>query len=411
MLDPKKLLEDIFQAYYDARSNKRNTRSALRFEINYEQNLLQLHDELINWSYQINKSICFIITDPVKREIFAADFRDRIVHHLIYNYIYQLFDNHFINDSYSCRVGKGTHYWIQRADHFIRSCSHNYSQNCYVLKMDIKGFFMAIDKQILRDMINYFILKNLEKLEIDSTFLLNLINQLLFHDPTLSYYFKGEKLDYENLPDDKSLFHSWVGKGLPIGNLTSQLFANIYLDKLDKFIKYKLGMKYYGRYVDDFILIHNDKTFLLSIIPKIRQFLHEELKLVLHPKKIYLQHYTKWVKFLGAYIKPHRIYINKRTIGNFYKKIINLNRNQLLHTLSREQKNDILSVVNSYLWFLRHYKWYKITKKLFKKFVPKFYTHFFITKNCHKISPTQRKLKKSEYKNLYRIWKNYGTLW
>lgn len=411
MFSQQKLLEDLFQAYYDARRNKRNTSSALKFEMNYESNILQLGEELLSWKYVIGKSVCFIINDPVKREIFAADFRDRIVHHLVYNYIYQIFDNHFINDSYSCRVGKGTHYGIKRVDHFIRSCSGNYCQDSWILKLDVKGFFMSIDKQILRQITSDFLTKYLFKLSCDLEFLLPLLHQLIFHDPTKHYHFQWNKSDYLWLPDDKSLFHSWPYIGLPIGNLTSQLFANIYLDKLDKFIKYQLGVKYYGRYVDDFVLIHTDKQFLLSLIPQIKLFLQQELKLTLHPKKIYLQHYTKWVKFLGAFIKPHRIYMHKRTIWNFYHKIQTLNKTlENSHPLSEEHKSLICSTTNSYLGFLRHYKWHKITKKLFKHFHNTFHNHFSLTKWLLKLKPTIRKLKKSEYKNLYRIGNNYGNL-
>ncbi|HCB51317.1 TPA: hypothetical protein DEP21_01925 [Patescibacteria group bacterium] len=147
------LLLDIFQAYYDARCNKRNTLSQLAFELDFEHSLFELYEELKTRTYEIGQSICFIVSDPVKREVFASSFRDRVIHHLIYNYIYRLFDRHFIYDSYSCRLEKGTHYGIRRMDHFIRSCSQNYTRDCYILKLDIKGFFMSIDKEILKQQI------------------------------------------------------------------------------------------------------------------------------------------------------------------------------------------------------------------------------------------------------------------
>jgi len=138
----EKLLEGLFVAYYAARSNKRNTINALKFEKHFEHNLFKLCEDIIERKYDPQPSICFIVNKPVKREIFAADFRDRVVHHYIYNHISPVFEKTFINDSYSCRKGKGTHYGIQRLDHFIRSCSHNYSKDCYILKLDIKGYFM-----------------------------------------------------------------------------------------------------------------------------------------------------------------------------------------------------------------------------------------------------------------------------
>ncbi len=139
----------MFQAYYDARKNKRKTINQLKFELEYEKNLFELYDEIIENRYKPKRSIAFIVNKPVKREIFAADFRDRVVHHLIFNYISPIFEKTFINDSYSCRVGKETHYGIKRIDKFIRSCSENYQKDCYILKLDITGYFMAINKTIL----------------------------------------------------------------------------------------------------------------------------------------------------------------------------------------------------------------------------------------------------------------------
>jgi len=141
----EKIVTDLFKAYFDARKNKRSTLNALAFEKYFESNIFELADEIIENRYVIKPSICFIVEKPVKREVFAADFRDRVVHHFIYNYISPLFEKLFINDSYSCRVGKGTHFGIKRVDHFMRSCSQNYSKEAYILKLDIKGYFMAMN--------------------------------------------------------------------------------------------------------------------------------------------------------------------------------------------------------------------------------------------------------------------------
>ena len=143
--DENKLLKDLFYAYYDARKNKRNTINQLKFELDFESSLINLSEEITARNYSPQRSICFMVHRPVKREIFAADFRDRVVHHLIYNYIAPVFEKTFINDAYSCRVGKGTHYGIKRIDHFIRSCSQNYQHDCYILKLDIKGYFTPLD--------------------------------------------------------------------------------------------------------------------------------------------------------------------------------------------------------------------------------------------------------------------------
>ena len=382
MLDKEKLLYDLFQAYYDTRQHKRNTSSAVNFEMNYESKIIELRNDLLSGNYTVSPSICFIIKDPVQREVFAADFRDRIIHHLIYNYVYELFDRHFIYDSYSCRLEKWTHFWIKRIEHFLRSCSQNYSRDAYILKLDIKWFFMHIDKYILFEKIQSFLssfiskegdpkgggFKKKDKLTIDYGFLIKLIHQVIFHDSTQNCIIKWKKSDRNWLPDDKSLFHSPMDTGLAIWNLTSQLFANIYLDSLDKHIKYELGCSYYGRYVDDFVIINTDKQKLLSAIPKIRDFLSDKLCLTLHPKKIYFQHYSRWVQFLGAYIKPYRTYIRKRTIGNFYKKV------QEVNTCKTFDKELVQSIVNSYLWILNHYKTFKIRKKVIGNFSNRFWS-------------------------------------
>lgn len=358
------LLEDLFKAYYDARKNKRNTINALAFEKHFEENIFQLFDEIKAGNYQPSNSICFIVNRPVKREIFAANFRDRVVHHLIYNYIAPIFDKLFINDSYSCRVGKGTHYGVKRIDHFIRSCSNNYQKNCYVLKMDIKGYFMSINRKILFEKVKSNLLSKFHKLDFDVCLLLSLVEKTIFNDPTENCVTKGRKKDWQGLPEDKSLFSVKENCGLPIGNLTSQLFGNVYLNDFDHFVKRDLSIKYYGRYVDDFVLIHHNPDYLKSIVQPIRDYLSEKLELTLHPKKIYFQHFSKGIKFLGAVIKPHRLYVANRTTGNFYNAIQKQNEVVKEHKPSQNDIEFFISSMNSYLGILQHYKSYKLRKRI-----------------------------------------------
>jgi RNA-directed DNA polymerase len=174
-LDRNKITLDLFQAYFDARKNKRNTINALAFEKHLEANLFTLANEIIERKYAPKPSICFVVDKPVKREVFAADFRDRVVHHFIFNYISPIFEKTFINDSYSCRKGKGTHYGIKRIDHFIRSCSQNYSKDCYILKLDIKGYFMAMNKSLLYSKVKNELIRTKNKFNYD----LNLFFTLL----------------------------------------------------------------------------------------------------------------------------------------------------------------------------------------------------------------------------------------
>ena len=241
--DAAKLQIELFKAYFDARKNKRNTINQLAFEQNLESNVFSLADKIISGLYSPRPSICFIVNQPVKREIFAADFRDRVVHHYIYNHLSPLFEKVFINDCYSCRKGKGTHYGIKRIDHFIRSCSKNYSRDCHILKLDIKGYFMSINRNILYEKVKKEILYNSTKIDFDIQLVTTLIKQTIFNDPTQNCKVKGLKKDWSGLPKSKSLFYAKHNCGLPIGNLTSQLFGNVYLNEFDHWVKKFLGIK------------------------------------------------------------------------------------------------------------------------------------------------------------------------
>jgi RNA-directed DNA polymerase len=362
---PKNELEELFEAYFNCRSNKRNTANAIAFEIDYEQNLVQLCQEINNGTYQIGRSIAFIVDKPVMREIFAADFRDRVVHHLIIGKLNQLFEKKFIHDSYSCRVGKGTHFGIQRIDKFIRQCSTNYTKNCYILKLDLQGFFLSINKNILFAKLEQFIKEKYQ--HSDKELIVKLCKQVIFNDPTKNCIIKCNKSDWDNLPQTKSLFHSNPNCGLPIGNLTSQVFANFYMDSFDHYVKHDLGIRYYGRYVDDFVILHEDKEYLKKLIPKLTEYLQTELQVTIHPKKIYLQHYSKGVKFLGTVILPNRIYIANRTKGNFYAAIAKQNHIAQDHKPTKEEQQAFQSSMNSYLGIMKHYKTYKLRKHMIFK--------------------------------------------
>jgi hypothetical protein len=358
------ILNGLFQAYFDARKNKRNTLQALAFERRFESNLFELCDEIVERRYTPRPSSCFIVDKPVKREIFAADFRDRIVHHFLYNAVSPLFEKRFIHDSYSCRSRRGTSLGIRRLDHFIRSCSMNYSEDCYVLKLDIKGYFMSINRGILFEMVRSRLLADGPGSGLDLPTLLFLLRKTVFNDPTENCRIRGDAADWRGLPADKSLFHARTDCGLPIGNLTSQLFGNVYLDGLDHHVKGDLEIRHYGRYVDDIVIVHRQKDRLRSLIPEIRSYLRTNLQLDLHPGKIHLQHFTKGAKFLGAVIKPHRIYIANRTKGNFFEAIRRFNRMAMDRKSARTLRSAFLSSMNSYLGILRHYKTYSMRTRM-----------------------------------------------
>jgi hypothetical protein len=329
----------------------------------------------------------------VKREIFAADFRDRVVHHWLINKLNPFFEKEFILDSYACRTAKGTHFGISRVNDFICKCSKNYTSDCYILKLDIQGFFMHINKELLFGWLKEFIHEKYEA--ADKELVLELCSKIIFNDPTQNSIIKGSKQDWQGLPENKSLFHSHAGCGLPIGNLSSQVFANFYMNRFDHYIKKELGIRFYGRYVDDFVIVNPDKQYLKSLIHELSKFLLNRLGLTLHPKKIYLQHYSKGVQFLGTVIKPDRIYIARRTKGNFYAAIQKQNVAVKNSKLSKEAKSNFLSSMNSYLGIMKHYQTYKLRKRmLFKNLHPGWWNYAYLTggiaKFVFKQKPTKR---------------------
>ncbi len=379
-------LDELFDAYFQCRKNKRRTCNALAFEVDFEQNLIKLWNDIINGTYFPGKSIAFVVTKPVKREVFAADFRDRVVHHLIANKIMDLLESSFIFDSYSCRVGKGTQLGICRVASFIKECSNDFAQDCYILKMDIKSFFMNLDKNILFDKLIKFLKPRYQA--PDKELLFDLIRKVIFNQPEQNCYVKGKPSNWDGLPPSKSLFTVAKSKGLPIGNLTSQIFANFYLNCFDHFVKDGCHVKYYGRYVDDFVIVHKDKQFLIDLIPKLKLFLRKERGAVLHPNKIYLQHYSKGVKFIGAVVKPGRTYISNRTKGNFYEKVFALNKAaEKTPEFVKDNAEHFVSSVNSYLGFMKHYKTYNIRKKILTEVVsPLWQKAFSVSESMVKIT-------------------------
>ncbi len=189
----------------------------------------------------------------------------------------------------------------------------------------------------------------------------------VFYDPAAHCVIKGKRSNWKGLPDDKSLFHSRPGCGLPIGNLTSQVFANFYLNSFDHFMKHTLALRYYGRYVDDVVVVHQDPAFLNSLLPVIRAYLQQELGLILHPKKIFLEHYTEGVKYLGVVLKPRRIYVANRTKGNMYRALLKYNQIAQTHKPWHAERTAFQSSINSYLGLMKHYHTYSLRRSMLRK--------------------------------------------
>jgi len=232
---------------------------------------------------------------------------------------------------------------------------------------------MSIEKKILFGKIIGLMERFGKEITFDRELVLWLTKKVIFNDPTNNCVIKGKRNDWTGLPKSKSLFFSGQDKGLPIGNLTSQLFANLYLNGFDHFVKCQLECRYYGRYVDDLVFIHRDKEFLVGLFPVLDKYLRENLLVRLHPRKIYLQHYQKGVAFLGRTILPYRIYLRNKTKGNIYRKIDEWLALSKTDKVSEEEKRCACSRYFSYRGMLESCNAYNLRQKFMRKLGAKFY--------------------------------------
>lgn len=321
-------LENLLEAWKEFVKGKRNKKDIQIFSLRLMSNIFSLHNDLIHHTYNHGSYQAFKINDPKPRDVHKATVRDRLLHHAVYRIFCSFFDKTFISDSYSCRNDKGTHKAIDKFHEYFYKVNKNNTKTCYVLKCDIKKFFASINHKILIEILQAYIPdKNIIKLV---------------------------KMVIES-------FETNAGKGLPLGNLTSQLFANIYLNKLDQFVKHQLKAKYYIRYADDFIILSEDYKWLKSQVLKINNFLTEELELHLHSNKVFIKTIASGVDFLGIiHFFDHRI-LRTKTKRKMFKKIFRKNEDLQNKIISKEIFNQGLQ---SYLGILKHCNGYGITRKL-----------------------------------------------
>ncbi len=286
-------LKNLEKAFRKSKKRKSKMLYVKEFEANLQNELIKLNQELESQTYKPRSLRRFIIRDPKTRTIHSSAFRDRVVHHALINIIGPIFEKRFIHDSYASRIGKGTHNAILRFDKFKRKVSKNNARSCFVLKADVKHYFETVDHKNLLDIIKKRI-KDKKVIWLIETILSN-FNQKI------------------------------KDKGMPLGNLTSQFFANVYLNELDYFAKHKLKAKYYLRYVDDFVILHKNKNVLIRYKEKIKDFLNRNLKLTLHPGKSKIVHLTNGISLLG-----YRIFYYYRLLRKTNKRKFDKNFSEKL---------------------------------------------------------------------------------
>ena len=286
---------NLMIAWRKARKNKTLNDNIIDFEKELIENLIALHYELRNKTYKPRQLVNFILRDPKARKISKSDFRDRIIHHALINVVGNIFEKTFIYDSCANQVNKGTLFALKRFDYFKRKVTKNYSIGAFCLKSDIKHYFQEIDHEILFSII---------KRKIADQDVLWLIQQILNNNVVVRG--GGER-----------------PKGMPLGNYTSQFFANVYLNELDYFVKHTLKVKYYVRYVDDFVILHHSAKQLQICKERINNFIKENLRISLHPQKSHIIPLSRGVDFVGFRNYNYHKLLRKRNIISMERKIKN----------------------------------------------------------------------------------------
>lgn len=300
-------LDNLLLGWKGFLKGKRNKKDAQVFGRNLFDNLYDLHIDLASRTYRHGPYKAFTVTDPKPRHIHKASVRDRILHHAIYRMLYPFFERTFISDSYSCRNSKGTHRALTQFNRYARTVSRNHTRTCWVLKCDIKKFFASIDQNILLGILQIY---------TPDTDIFWLLREII------------------------GSFHSTdIGKGLPLGNLTSQLFVNIYMNEFDQYVKHYLKATHYIRYADDFVFLFEDRVWLENQIPKIEYFLQHALQLSMHPNKVYIQSFASGIDFLGwVHFTDHQV-LRPATARRMRKRIA---------------EHPTPETLQSYLGLLRH---------------------------------------------------------
>jgi len=304
--------EALERGYRQCRRRKRGTANALRFERDLEENLLSLREELVSGRYQPLRSVCFITSRPKLREIVAADFRDRVVHHLLVGRLEPLWERAFIHDSYACRKGKGTHAAVDRLSSFIRKATCNHTVHAHYAHLDVRSFFPSIDHDRLLAVL---------RRRSQSPTLSWLCERIVRRDIKRDAVLKGPPEAFDRIPPGKSLLRAPPSKGLPIGNLTSQFFANVYLNELDQFVKRTLRVRFYLRYMDDLLLLAPGREELLAWRDRIGEYVREHLFLEMNAGAERIAPVSSGIDFLGYVVHPHHRLVRRRVVRSLTARL------------------------------------------------------------------------------------------
>lgn len=307
----------MFAAWERFSDGKHSKADVMAFEFRLEDNLFALRDSLLSGEYRHDPYQPFTIYDPKQRRIHKATVKDRVVHQAIVNVVEPLFEPRFIHDSYSCRVGKGTHAAVDRLHLFLRQASSNDTRTVYVLKCDIKKFFASVDHGILLALL-------MRRVRDPKT--------IIVLEHVIASFCVGNR------------------QGIPLGNLTSQLFANIYLHGLDRSVKMVLREKYYLRYCDDFVIASESRERLSGVTRRIETFLNQELKLALHPNKVFIRTWGQGVDFLGYVLFPHATVLRRKTAKRMLRRASQDNLASYLGVCSHADAHDFKQILKTAAW-------------------------------------------------------------
>ena len=407
----EEILVGWVDAFFDCCRHKMTSHQCTLYRLFAEEDIPRLAYEAEYRVYKPTTSTCFVVTRPKLREVFAAAFRDRIVQHWICMRIEPLFEERFEeqgNVSFNCRKGYGTTKAVEKLAADMKRVSKHYTQESWIGKFDIRSFFMSIDCQTLEDLLIPFIREKYHENDIET--LIYLTQETIRHEPQHDCQRKGDLTLWDKLEHHKSLFYAPPLVGMPIGNLTSQLFANFYMSFFDEYMNEECEKRgcYYTRFVDDFAITGPNKQDIIDLYHLAALFLKEKLHLHLHEDKFYLQEVRKGVKFVGSVIKKYRIYLSNRTVGSMYNAIFVLDKIcKRIYEADEPTLLDLcdlecaVSGMNSYFGFLVHCNSYAIRRAAFKdsKF---FWKICYLEGHCHVVKI------KYNYKLSTRLVEDYG---